>query len=185
MLDLAARKLQRMASVLALPGPHPRDGRPGELLGAAEKLAGLTAAEGLEASLLRRPRAEVRRRVAAAAQIGRCLFYADQLVPLLPGAERAIPAALDALAADVGRVAQSVRRGAAAPRLAGQDRVARAQESETAEYRAGRITLTQFQASLRLHEVLADLAEATDRVAQSAPKASGKPSRVGVTAAPD
>ena len=185
LLDLEAGKLQRMASVLALPGPHPRDGRPGELLAAAEKLAGLTAAEGLEASLLRRPRAEVRRRVAAAAQIGRCLLYADQLVPLLPGADRAIPAALDALAADVGRVAQSVRRGAAAPRLAGRDRMGRPQESAAAEYRAGRITLTQFQASLRLHEVLADLAEATDRVAQSAPRASGEPSRVGVTAAPD
>ena len=59
--------------------------------------------------------------MAAAAQIGRCLLNADQLVPLLPEAETAIPAALGALAADVGRVAQSVRHGAAAPRLAGRD----------------------------------------------------------------
>ena len=29
LLDLAAGKLQRMASVLALPGPHTRDGGPG------------------------------------------------------------------------------------------------------------------------------------------------------------
>ena len=75
LLDLAAGKLQRMASVLALPGPHTRDGGLGQLLDASEKLAGLTAAEGLEALLLRRPRAEVRGRMAYAADVGRCLLY--------------------------------------------------------------------------------------------------------------
>ncbi len=185
LLDLAAGKLQRMASVLALPGPHTRDGEPGELLDASEKLAGLTAAEGLEALLLRRPRAEVRQRTIATAQIGRCLLNADQLVPLLPGVETAIPAALGALAADVGRVAQSVRHGVTAPRLAGRDNTARSWENAAAAYRAGRITQAQFQASLRLHATLANLAEATDRVAQSASEASAAPSRVSVAAAPD
>ena len=185
LLDLAAAKLQRMASVLALPGPHTRDGRPAELLDASEKLSGLTAAEGLEALLLRRPRVGVRQRMAAAAQIGRCLLYADELVPLLPGAETAIPADLGALAADIGRIAQSVRRGAAAPCLAGRDSMAQSRESAAAAYRAGRITLVEFQASLRLHEAIADLLLAVDRVAQSAPEASAEPLGVSVKATPD
>ncbi len=179
LLDLAAGKLQRMASVLAQPGPHLRDDRPGELLDAAEKLSGLTSAEGLEALLLRHPRAEVRERMTAAERIGRCLLYADQLVPLLPGPETGVPAVLSTLAADIGRVAQSVRHGVAAPHLGGGwDSTVQSRESATAAYRAGRITLAQLQASLRLHEALAGLAEATDQVAQSAPRAAAEPSRL-------
>lgn len=185
LLDLAAAKLRRMASILAQPGPHARDGQPRELLDAAETLAGLTAAEGLEALLLRHHRAEVRQQTAAAGQIARCLLYADQLTPLLPGAETAIPTELHALAEDIGRVARLVRSRAAAPRLAGRDSLARSRESAVAAYRAGRITVTQFQASLRLHEALATLAEATDRAVQDAPETATLAFRASPAAAPD
>ena len=179
LLDLAAGKLQRMASVLAQPGAHARDDRSTEVLNAVEKLSGLTAAEGLEALLLRHPRAEVRERTAAAERIGRCLLYADQLVPLLPGPETGVPAVLSTLAADIERVAQSVRHGSAAPRLGGEwDSTVQSRESATAAYRASRITLAQLQASLRLHEALAGMAEAVDQVAQSAPKAAMRSTRV-------
>ncbi len=169
LLDLTAEKLQGMASVLTQPGPHHRDGRPGQLLDASEKIAALTGAEGLEALLLRRPRVEVRLRMDAAAAIGRCLLLLDELVPLLPGAEPGIPAALNTLAAAVRPLALSVRQGTAAPCLPGRDDVAPAGEIAAAAYRADRITLIEFQASLRLHGTLASLADAVDRLALSAP----------------
>lgn len=185
LLDLAAGKLRRMAFILARPGPHARDGQPRELLDAAETLAGLTAAEGLEALLLRHHRSEVRQQTAAAGQIARCLLYADQLMPLLPGAETAIPTELDALADDIGRFARSLGSRAAAPRLAGRDRLARSRASMAAAYRAGRLTLTEFQASLRLYEALAILTEATDRAVQDAPETAPLAFRASLAAAPD
>ncbi len=107
--------------------------------------------------LLHHARAEVRLRTSAIAQIGRCLRYADQLVPLLPGAETAIPATLSTLAANIEHVAQSLRHGSAVPRLGGgRDGAVQFHDSVAAAYRAGRITLAQFQASLRLYEALAD-----------------------------
>jgi uncharacterized membrane protein YgaE (UPF0421/DUF939 family) len=171
LLDLAAAKVQDIASCLASPGAHSRGGELARALDASEKLSSLTAAEGLEAVLLRRRRVGVRKRIAAAAQIIRCLLYIDQLMPLLPGTEAGVPDALRAVGAEIAWAANAVRAGAALPSLAPSAGAVRLHEAVAIAYHAGRIGLDQLQASLRLHEALAGLTRAAEELAQDAPAA--------------
>ncbi len=172
LLDVAAAKLWRMAETLSQPGNHARDRGIQELLDASDKLRTVASAEGLEALLLRRPRPEMKQRQAALAKITRCLLYADQFVPLLQGADTEIANLLRGLGASICEVAAAIRRGASPPIL--PNPASEFGERFTAAYRAGRISLVQLQASLRLVETLAGLTEAVDRLATSAPEpASG------------
>lgn len=174
LLELAVGRLQWMASVLGAPGVHERGGDLAGVRDALDKLAGLTSAEGVEALLLRRPRAEVRQRIDAATQIARCLLYADQLMPMLSGTEPEVPDALRAVGAEIGRVASAVRTGTTPARVTAPEEMVRLRRAAAAAHRTDQITLDQFQAHLRLHEALAELLTATDRVAQSAPATSAR-----------
>jgi uncharacterized membrane protein YccC len=171
LLDLTAAKLRHMAATLSQPGTHARERGLQDLLDTADKLRAVATAEGLEALLLRRPRMEVRQRQAAVARITRCLLYADQLVPLLPGRDAEAGDLLRGLGAAIGGVAASVRRGTSPPPL--PERPVAFEERFMTAHRGGRISLAQLQASLRLVEVLSGLTEAIGRLAASAPKSEG------------
>lgn len=176
LLGFTAEKLRRMASSLALPGRHSRTGALAETMGASEALSGLGAAEGLEALLLHRPRAERRQRAAAAERIGRCLLYADQLMPLLP-AETEIINALREVSVEIEHAAEAVRMEAVPRPLIPLRCVADSHRAALSSFHAGRLTRDQFEAALRLFEALAVLAAAVDQVAQTAPAGVDWPAR--------
>jgi uncharacterized membrane protein YccC len=167
LLDLTAAKLRQTAATLSQPGPHARDRSLQDLLDASDKLRAVATAEGLEALLLRRPRMEVRQRQAALARITRCLLYVDQLVPLMPGRDTEVGDLLRGLGSAIGEAAASVRHGTPPPTL--PERPSEFEAGVMAAHRAGRLSLAQLQASLRLVEALSGLTRAVESLAASAP----------------
>jgi uncharacterized membrane protein YccC len=167
LLDGAATTLGQMADAVSAPGTPPRDGRPTALLLQAEQVAALSGAEGIEATLLRRPRLQTRERLSASRQIVRGLLYVQETLPLLSGAREHVAAPLHAVAADLGAAGQAIRQSAEVPPPSARPLLSALRERAAAALRDGTLDMTQTQVILRLLEALETILAASRRMAEA------------------
>lgn len=190
LLEATGLRLRATASALRRPGMHGRDLALGPVAGAAGELQTLTEAEKLEAGLLHRPSAQLRRRAAAADRLVRCLVYIDQLAPLLPGrvATAETVALFEVSAEALDAAARRLGAGEAGSVAVPWARIAAQKHALSLACGGGAIAVPQLHVEGRLlHSlaVLLDTASVLAASAQAGGVASRRPSVAGQGAALD